>query len=111
MPQPVFATDIPTIENAEVSINKATEGFFGEISVHVIFNGNQISSLTINAPYETEGLGRKVEDEEFVKQFIGKTGPFAFGEDGIDAVTGATQSSNSALDAINQAVEENNSSR
>ena len=52
---------------------------------------------------ETAGLGAKVKDESFRAQFSGKSIPVSYSDDSIDAVTGATISSNAVLDGINTA--------
>lgn len=53
---------------------------------------------------ETQGLGTKVQDEEFRGQFQGKVPPLALGED-IQAVSGATITSRAVLDGVNRAAE------
>lgn len=50
---------------------------------------------------ESPGIGQKVgTDESFVQQFIGRTEA----SDQVDAITGATYSSNGVRDAVNQAI-------
>ena len=51
---------------------------------------------------ETEGVGSGVREEAFTSQFIGKTPPLELNQD-IDAVSGATLSSQAAVDAVNEA--------
>ena len=80
----------------------AAMGFGGAITAHLTMDGSVIASLTIDAP--DEYLGSIVAEDAFTGQFIGKAGPFAFGENGIDAVSGATVSSRGALEAINNAI-------
>ena len=65
--------------------------------------GDTVRGLTVDTPNETEGLGKRASDAEFTEQFIGKSGPFTFGENGIEALSGATVTSNAALKAINRA--------
>ena len=86
------------------SAEAAEQGFGGEVTVHASVENNTIRELTIDTPDETEGLGKRASDAEFTEQFIGKTGPFTFGEDGIEALSGATVTSNAALKAINRVV-------
>lgn len=43
-------------------------------------------------------------DEAFLAQFIGKTCPLVLG-DGIDAVSGATSTSSSVVEAVNSAIQ------
>ena len=86
--------------------NSATEkGFAGDVTATIEFNAdNTIKALTIDTPDETEGLGKRCSEEDFTSQFIGKTGPFTYGEDGIEAVSGATFTSTAAINAINAVV-------
>ena len=90
--------------SAVSSAEAAEQGFGGEVTVHASVENNTIRELTIDTPDETEGLGKRASDAEFTEQFIGKTGPFTFGEDGIEALSGATVTSNAALKAINRVV-------
>ena len=48
------------------------------------------------------GVGSGVREEAFTSQFIGKTPPLTLNQD-IDAVSGATLSSQAAVDAVNEA--------
>ena len=74
----------------------------GAVSDVTYHEGYRVKSLTIDTPDETPGLGTKVSEEKsFADQFIGKKGPFEFGKDGIEALTGATVTSQAALDALN----------
>ncbi|MER1992492.1 MAG: ammonia-forming cytochrome c nitrite reductase subunit c552 [Eubacteriales bacterium] len=85
--------------------NGVTEqGFGGEVTVIVELNEDgTIKTLTIDTPNETEGLGKRASEAEFTEQFIGKSAPFAFGENGIEALSGATVTSTAVLTAINKA--------
>ena len=97
--------DPASVNGATVVSTEATEqGFGGDVTVHATIADNAISELTIDTPNETEGLGKRASDAEFTEQFIGKTGPFTFGENGIEALSGATVTSNAALKAINKAI-------
>ena len=85
----------------ENAVSAAEKGFGGDVTVHLELEGKKVKSLTIDTPDETEGLGKRASDKEFTDQFVGKEGPFTFGENGIDALSGATVTSNAALKAIN----------
>ena len=89
---------------AVASAQASEQGFGGEVTANVELEDGKIRTLTIDTPNETEGLGKRASEEAFTEQFIGKTGPFTFGEDGIEALSGATVTSNAALKAINRAV-------
>lgn len=81
-------------------------GYGGEFDVTVGINpdgtieGVRIGQQTFN---ETDGLGALALEQTFRDQFIGKTGPVSYG-DGIDAISGATITSNAVLQAINEAL-------
>ncbi len=49
---------------------------------------------------ESQGYGARVLEEAYWSQFLGKSEPQTYGE-GVDAISGATSSSNAALAAIN----------
>ena len=106
------ATEVPEEKPAaetgtepEAAGTEATEqGFGGDVTVHVALDGDKISTLSIDTPNETEGLGKRASEAAFTDQFIGKSGPFTYGEDGIEALSGATVTSNAALKAINRAI-------
>jgi uncharacterized protein with FMN-binding domain len=91
-------------ENAS-AVTASEQGFGGEVTVQMELNGdNTVKSLAIDTPDETDGLGKRASEAEFTDQFIGKAGPFTFGENGIEALSGATITSNAALKAINRLV-------
>ncbi len=91
-------------ENAN-AVEAAEKGFGGDVTVRLeLDGGGKVKTLTVDTPDETAGLGQRASDPEFTEQFIGKAGPFTFGEDGIEALSGATVTSNAALKAINRAI-------
>ena len=92
-------------DGSAVASAEATEqGFGGDVTVHAVIEDNAVRELSIDTPNETEGLGKRASDTEFTEQFIGKSGPFTFGEDGIEALSGATVTSTAALKAINRII-------
>ncbi len=97
----------PSAKNLPAGASEAEvtkQGFGGDVTAHVVLNGNTVQELTIDTPNETEGLGKRASEAEFTEQFIGKEGPFTFGENGIEALSGATVTSTAALKAINKAI-------
>lgn len=64
---------------------------------------DEILNLKILDHAETPGLGSRIEEEGFRRQFVGKTpqDPFQLGRD-IDALSGATVSSRAVSDAVRQ---------
>ena len=59
-----------------------------------------IQDVKVDAKSQLAGRGQKCEGKDFTDQFIGRTGPFTLGED-IDAVSGATFTSQAVVDAVN----------
>ena len=96
-------TPAATLPAAEEGVVTGTaQGFHGTITAKATLNEDgTIATLAIDTSCEHADYGAKVgADEAFIAQFIGKAGPFTLGE-GIDAVTGATGSSASAVEAVN----------
>lgn len=82
----------------------SAKGFASDVKVQLTLDdAGAIAQLTIDASGETAGLGQLAMEEAFTSQFVGKTGPFTLG-DGIDSVSGATITSQAAVDAINSAL-------
>ena len=77
------------------------QGYNGPITVSAIVNGQgAIAYLTVDASGETAGLGQKVMETAYLVQFLGKTLPLTLGKD-VDAVAGATVTSQAVVDALN----------
>ena len=93
----------PAKVSGAVAADAAEKGFGGDVTVHVSLDGKTVKALTIDTPDETEGLGKRASEAAFTDQFIGKEAPFSFGENGIEALSGATVTSEAALKAINRA--------
>ena len=90
-------------EAAGTEFEKAEQGFGGTVTVKATLDGTTVKALTIDTPNETPGLGQKASEEAFTSQFIGKDGPFTYGENGVEAITGATVTSTAVLKALNEA--------
>ena len=87
-----------------IIVEETEQGFWGEVTVTAALDGKTVRALTVKTPFETTGLGRLASEEAFTGQFIGKEGPFTYGENGVDALTGATVTSNAVLKALNRAI-------
>ena len=106
---PAEATEAPAEDAAAEgkSATSSSKGYGGPVAVTVTLNDDDtIAELTVgDADFaETQGLGSKVQDEEFTKQLIGKKVPLQEGD--IDLIAGATISSEAVIKAINKAVEQ-----
>ena len=94
----------PAAEAAGTAVEETEQGFGGAVTVKATLDGSKVTALTVETPDETPGLGQRASEEEFTSQFIGKDGPFTFGENGIEALSGATVTSNAVLKALNRAI-------
>lgn len=95
-----------TAETTESGAKVGTgNGFHSAVTATVTLNENgTIASVVFDTSNETPAFGTRVgEDEAFAAQFVGKTGPFTLGA-GIDALSGATVTSEAAVEAVNNAL-------
>ncbi len=89
-----------------------SEGYGGEIQISVgILKDGTVKGVAILSIGETAGLGMKATEEEFYSQYAGKNVEFfsvsktgASADNEIDALSGATISSNAMTKAVNSAV-------
>jgi Na+-translocating ferredoxin:NAD+ oxidoreductase RnfG subunit len=101
----------PAAETKEEPAGKAVkgtgDGYGGDVNVEAVFSEDgEIKSLKINEEdfMETAGIGTRVlEEESFINSFIGKKAPIKI--DDIEAVSGATITSEAVVDAVNDAFE------
>ena len=89
-------------------------GLWGEIQAIMAYNKGLDTILGIEfiKQNETPGLGARITEKWFKEQFRGKSGPFRLVPEGtadepkeLDAITGATRTSNFVLDIVNKAEE------
>lgn len=88
-------------------------GYGGDVKVAVGVSNkdNSITGFTVLSHSETAGLGAKATEDEFKSQFIGKsangisyTKTGASSDSEIDALSGATITSNAVCEAVNSAL-------
>lgn len=92
-------------DSSGMTANASAIGYGGPVLVRVgLDDQGRISSLDVGGARfaETEGVGSRVRDESFTQSFIGLTPPLKLNED-IDAISGATVSSQAVVDAVNDA--------
>ena len=96
-------TEAPAATEAPAkALSTTVKGWHKGVVVTVEVDKNHvITALTVDASGEFYALGGKCADEAFTSQFIGKKAPLTLGVD-IDAVTGATLTSQAVVDAVNQ---------
>ena len=94
----------PVPAASENALSASKQGFAGPVAVAVDVDGaGTITAITIGDDKfaETAGFGQKALEDSFKAQFIGKTAPLTL--DDIDAIAGATVTSQAVVDAINAA--------
>ena len=80
----------------------SAQGFAGPVAVTLTLDDSlTIQSIEIGDDQfaETDGLGANAKEAAFTDQFVGKTLPLADGD--IDAISGATITTNAVLEAVN----------
>lgn len=88
----------------------SAKGYGGDIAVMVGVDANgAVSGVNILSISETAGLGMNAKNEDFLNQFLGKSGKIGVLKNGsseteIQALTGATITSNAMANAVNQAL-------
>jgi len=96
---------VPAVaETAEGEVfTGSAQGFAGPVAVEVTVADGKITAIKIGDDQfaETAGFGAKALDEDFQKQFVGKTLPVSVSD--IDAIAGATITTNAVIEAINAA--------
>lgn len=89
-------------------IESTAGGFGGDLTLMVGFDADgRILGVSIVSLSETPGLGARVNDANYLSQYVGKSGTLTLNKDGgeIDAISGATISSRAVLSAVNAATE------
>ena len=92
-----------------VAVEQFGSGYGGDLGVVVGFRiaEDTLAGIGITTMKETAGVGTRVKEPSFLKQFPGKALPVKLRNQGgdIDAVSGATVSSNAVLTAVANAVD------
>ena len=83
-------------------------GFDGEITMMVGIQNGELTGISVISHTETPGLGavaaaQNAKGEAFRGQFVGQSGTLAIG-DQIDAMSGATITSNAVVTGVNAAL-------
>ena len=83
------------------------KGYCGPIKMIVSLNSDRtIKSVRIIEQNETAGIGTRITEPGFLKQFEGKTAREVVERKGVDAITGATISSDAVIEAVGREVSE-----
>ena len=98
-------------EGKGIIFNVKANGYGGEISVMVGVSDQKVDAVEIiDVSGETVGLGQNAADESFYSQFVGKQAGVTVVKGGakdneVNAITGATITSQAVTDAVNKALE------
>ncbi len=106
-----MAAQGPASGEAE-AFTASAQGFAGPVAVTVAFDaGGAIASIVIGDESfaETPGFGAAAREEAFSAQFLGKVPPLTAGD--IDAIAGATYTTDAVVDAVNKAYEDSAAAR
>lgn len=86
-------------------VSVQSQGFGGPILFDVgLADDGTVQGLHITEHTETAGLGAKIEEADFYGQFNGVASSFAYGDE-VQAISGATITSDAVKDGINAAAE------
>ena len=90
-----------------VAMEASGQGYGGEVKVLVGFDieADKLVGISVTTHKETPGLGSRVEENSFTKQFKGRASEECLKENagGVDAISGATLSSVAVAGAVKQA--------
>jgi len=70
-----------------------------------ITDDGEVKGVVVNSHDESAGIGDRILQDTFLKQFTGLAAPVEFGTDGVESISGATYSSRAVKNAINLAAE------
>ena len=92
----------------DYAVQVAPGGFDGEITMMVGISQGAVTGISVVSHTETPGLGavaaaQNAKGEAFRDQFVGQSGNLAVG-DQIDAMSGATITSNAVVTGVNAAL-------
>ena len=96
-----------TTANGDVAVKAVASGYSGkDVTVYVAFDGEgAVSNISIDASTQTTGIGSKVADDSFASGFLGWNGGEVSNGSPVDALSGATYSSNAVFSAVNAAID------
>jgi len=84
------------------------KGYGGDIDITIgIDTDGVITGIVVTSMSETSGLGANCQNEEWISQYIGKSGAKtgATQENEIDAISGATKTTRAITNAVNAALD------
>lgn len=99
--------DAVRTENGDMAVKSSASGYSGkDVTVYISFDADgTITKVQIDASTQTTGIGSKVAEDSYEENYVGIEGSEGSGAVDVDAIAGATYSSNAAETAIKNAVD------
>ncbi|MCD7731999.1 MAG: RnfABCDGE type electron transport complex subunit G [Oscillospiraceae bacterium] len=108
----LYAYDSEGNEIGTVLSVTSHKGYGGDIDITIgIDTTGTITGIVVTSMSETSGLGANCQNEEWISQYIGKSGEVAYTKTGatqeneIDAISGATKTTRAITNAVNAALD------
>ncbi len=84
------------------ALSVTSKGFGGNVTMALgLTPEGEIRKISFTELNETAGLGMRADEDSFKDQFVGKRGSITYGQDGVEAMSGATVTSTAVKNALN----------
>ena len=84
------------------ALKVSSKGFGGDVTMALgLTPDGAVNKISFTELNETAGLGMRANEDSFKDQFAGKSGSVTYGEDGVEAMSGATVTSTAVKNAVN----------
>ena len=83
-------------------VSVTSKGFGGNVVMALgLTPEGAVKKISFTELNETAGLGMRADEDSFKDQFVGKSGSITYGQDGVEAMSGATVTSTAVKNALN----------
>ena len=87
---------------AGYALSVSSKGFGGDVTMALgLTPDGAVKKISFTELNETAGLGMRANEDSFKDQFAGKSGSVTYGQDGVEAMSGATVTSTAVKNAVN----------
>ena len=87
---------------AGYALSVSSKGFGGDVTMALgLTPDGAVKKIAFTELNETAGLGMRADEDSFKDQFAGKSGSVTYGQDGVEAMSGATVTSTAVKNAVN----------
>ena len=87
---------------AGYALSVSSKGFGGDVTMALgLTPDGAVKKIAFTELNETAGLGMRADEDSFKDQFEGKSGSVTYGQDGVEAMSGATVTSTAVKNAVN----------